>query len=495
MSVVVAPIVIPKAPDVLFEIPAVVASDIKFSPTTLDLPPKMSLLSLFHEYRKIRTEIHKHIGIDNELKYIFNLTSGNSIGRIHLGKTYDFLLYLLFFKDAPVHLKKGIVLYNKAEEAANRKIGLLPIYKDSPATKFDFIYSIYLNDYSKRNDVTGNYLSDLNILQNYLQKHLKVGGSAIFLPNYYTHEGLSFPFLLKLFFKHVVVHYSEQLIAIGYNGLAYNSTAFAYLDIAKINDYVSFAKKMLEYRIKVNRSFLAEDKAELFKHYQLNIIASKRLLGIPLTPIDNNYFLYSLNEFHKNPMDYKKYIKAGIGAEEGQFLLNTIIENKCKKVVEVGFANGISAAYMLTALKETGGHLISIDPFQTEQWKDAASILVKKMKMKSRHTLIQKKSHVALPDILKKHGEGSFDLVFVDGWHTFDYTLLDVFYAEKLIRLNGIIVIDDAMHPGVAACVKYLNTNWKFLQPMSGPKTFAMYRKIKTDERDWDYHAVWGTSA
>lgn len=488
MSVVVAPIVIPKAPDVLFEIPAVVASEIKFSPTTLDLPPKMSLLPLFHEYRKIRAEIYKHLEIDNELKYMFNTTSGNFIGRIRLGKTYDFLLYFLFFKNA--HYKKGIVLYNKSEEAENRKIGLLPIYKDSPPTKFDFIYSIYLNNYMKRDAVDGNYLSDLNVLQKYLQKHLKIGGSAIFIPNYYTYEGLSFPFLLKLFFKHVIVHYSEQLIAIGYNGLAYNSSEYAYLDIAKINDYVSFAKKMIEYRIEVNRAFLAEDKADLFKHYQLNIIASKRLLGIPLTHIDNNYFLYSLNEFHKNPLDYKKYIKAGIGAEEGQFLLNTIIENKCKKVIEVGFANGISAAYMLTALKEIDGHLTSIDPFQTEQWKDAASILVKEMKMKTHHTLIQKKSHVALPDILKKHGEGSFDMVFIDGWHTFDYTLLDVFYAEKLVRLNGIIVIDDAMHPGVAACVKYLNTNWKFLQPMPGPKTFAMYRKNKTDERDWNYHAV-----
>lgn len=488
MSVVVAPIVIPKAPDVLFEIPAVVASEIKFSPTTLDLPPKMSLLPLFHEYRKIRAEIYKHLEIDNELKYMFNTTSGNFIGRIRLGKTYDFLLYLLFFKNA--HYKKGIVLYNKSEEAENRKIGLLPIYKDSPPIKFDFIYSIYLNDYTKRNDVDGNYLSDINILKNYLQKHLKIGGSVIFIPKYYTHEGLSFPFLLKLFFKQVIVHYTEQIIAIDYNGLAYNSNEYAYLDVSKIGKYVNFAKKMIEYRIEVNRAFLAEDKADLFKHYQLNIIASKRLLGIPITPIDRNYFLYSLNMFHKDPTDYKKYIKAGIGAEEGQFLLNTIIENKCKKIIEIGFANGISAAYMLTALKETDGHLISIDPFQTEQWKDAASMLVKKMKMKTRHTLIQKKSHEALPNLLTKNGEGSFDLVFVDGWHTFDYTLLDIFYAEKLIHLNGFIVVDDAMHPGVAACVKYLNTNWKFLKPISGPKTFAIYQKIKTDERDWDYHTV-----
>jgi len=474
-----AAIVVPKAPDVLFEVPAVDASEFKFTPTIIDLPSNMSLLPLFYEYRELRAEIYKHLEIDTELKYIFKMTSGNLIGRVYFDKKFDFLLPLLFFKDN-THRKKGIILYDKGEEEVNRKNGWLPIYADSPPTKFDMVYSLYMNNYfTKRNDVDGTYLSDLNVLQNYLQKHLKVGGSAVFVPNQYTHEGQSFPFLLKLFFKHVIVHYSDQMIAIGYNGAAYTFKDFPYLDADRIREYVSFSKKILEYRIQVNRAFLAEDKTVLFRHFQLNIIASKRLLGIPLTTIDKNYFLYSLNMFNKNPTDYKKFIKTTIGEKEGDFLLNIITKNKCKKVVEVGFADGVSAAYMLTALHNISGHLTSIDPFETTQWKDAGTQLVKLMKMHTIHTLVQEKSHIALPELLKTHGEGSFDMVYIDGWHTFDYTLLDVFFAEKLIRLNGIIIIDQATHPGVETCVKYLNTNWKFLQPIAGPKNFAVYKKRK----------------
>jgi hypothetical protein len=28
-------------------------------------------------------------------------------------------------------------------------------------------------------------------------------------------------------------------------------------------------------------------------------------------------------------------------------------------------------------------------------------------------------------------------LVFVDGWHTFDYTLLDLFFADLLTEVGG----------------------------------------------------------
>ena len=59
-----------------------------------------------------------------------------------------------------------------------------------------------------------------------------------------------------------------------------------------------------------------------------------------------------------------------------------------------------------------------------------------------------------------------FDFVFIDGWHTFDYTLIDFFYADKLIREGGIIIIDDALHRGVAKFVKYMDTNYKFYKKL-----------------------------
>jgi len=41
---------------------------------------------------------------------------------------------------------------------------------------------------------------------------------------------------------------------------------------------------------------------------------------------------------------------------------------------------------------------------------------------KKRHKLYEKKSYVALPLLIKK--KLKFDFIFIDGFHTFDYTLI-----------------------------------------------------------------------
>jgi hypothetical protein len=83
-------------------------------------------------------------------------------------------------------------------------------------------------------------------------------------------------------------------------------------------------------------------------------------------------------------------------------------------------------------------------------------------------------------------------LSFVDGWHTFDYTLIDFFYGDKLLRIGCYIVIDDALHQGVEKTLKYLDTNYSgFYKRIKGgnvPSTFGVYEKLREDTRDWDDH-------
>ena len=52
-----------------------------------------------------------------------------------------------------------------------------------------------------------------------------------------------------------------------------------------------------------------------------------------------------------------------------------------------------------------------------------------------------------------KKDSDKFDLIFIDGWHTFYYTLVDFFYSNLLLKIGGMIIIDDALHAGVAKCV------------------------------------------
>ena len=93
-----------------------------------------------------------------------------------------------------------------------------------------------------------------------------------------------------------------------------------------------------------------------------------------------------------------------------------------------------------------------------------------------------------MPELLEDNEE-KFDFIFIDGWHTFDYTLLDFFYADKLLRKGGIIIIDDAKHLGVAKCVRYIDTNYRnFYRKLKSHNTIACYKKIGNDERTWNYH-------
>jgi len=174
---------------------------------------------------------------------------------------------------------------------------------------------------------------------------------------------------------------------------------------------------------------------------------------------------------------------------EGNFLYNTILKYNCLKCMEVGMAYGISSMYILLALKKnlnSNKRLDSIDPFQSTQWKNFGVNLVKSIKMDKYHILYENTSYRILPELLEK--KESYDLIFIDGWHTFDYTLLDFFYANLLLKKDGIIIVDDAYHQGVNKCLKYIDTNYKHYKRIQSPSTVGAYQKITEDVRTWDYH-------
>jgi predicted O-methyltransferase YrrM len=178
-------------------------------------------------------------------------------------------------------------------------------------------------------------------------------------------------------------------------------------------------------------------------------------------------------------------ISSAINGAEGRFIQDILLKYGAVNCLEVGMAYGISAFYMLT---NPDIRLISIDPFQSTQWHNYGVKLLANFGFNTRHRLYPVKSYVALPQLLAEMGPGSFDFIFVDGFHTFDYTLVDVFYANLLTKVGGIIAIDDALHAGVAKCVKYIDANYPFFKRLVSPSTVAVYLKMREDTRDWDHH-------
>ena len=85
-------------------------------------------------------------------------------------------------------------------------------------------------------------------------------------------------------------------------------------------------------------------------------------------------------------------------------------------------------------------------------------------------------------------GDCGLDFIFIDGWHTFDYTLVDFFYADLLVREGGMIIVDDVLHRGVNKFEKYIKTNYGFYKQLNSPKTVGCFKKLRKDDRDWDFH-------
>jgi predicted O-methyltransferase YrrM len=189
-------------------------------------------------------------------------------------------------------------------------------------------------------------------------------------------------------------------------------------------------------------------------------------------------------------------LTAGINAEEGYFMYDLIKQNKFKHCLEIGMANGMSALYMCQALKENdnGGTLISIDPFQTTQWKQEGVNNIKRAGLVEYSALLEEMDYLALPEILanmKANKVPKFDLIFIDGDHRFDYTLLDFLYSDLLLNVGGVILVDDIRHRSVKPVINYLDTNYTHFTMLKGPKasdTMACFIKKKQDERAWNFH-------
>ena len=136
--------------------------------------------------------------------------------------------------------------------------------------------------------------------------------------------------------------------------------------------------------------------------------------------------------------------------------------------LEVGCGFGISTFCICSMLsdREHAHHTI-IDPFQNTPYKDPCTgeividfhgLGISNLKRAGYNffELIEKTSDLALPELLKDK-KGQFDMIFIDGWHSFDQVILDLYYANKLIRIGGYIIVDDCDFCSVGKAVNCLS--------------------------------------
>jgi predicted O-methyltransferase YrrM len=145
---------------------------------------------------------------------------------------------------------------------------------------------------------------------------------------------------------------------------------------------------------------------------------------------------------------------------EGEFLQAILSDLKPKATLEIGLAYGVSSLYILDALsKQEGCTHIVVDPcqFDPNLWNGCGLRNIEKAGFRAMVDFHHAPSHEALPEILKTGQR--IDFAFIDGWHTFDYSFIDFFYAHKMLNVGGVIALDDANVPSVRKLARYILAN------------------------------------
>jgi predicted O-methyltransferase YrrM len=129
-----------------------------------------------------------------------------------------------------------------------------------------------------------------------------------------------------------------------------------------------------------------------------------------------------------------------VSEEDGRFMRLMVLSTKAKRALEIGAASGYSAIWIGLGLRETGGHLVTIEYDKARAMQAAANI--KKAGLSDIVTVIQGDALAEIPKI-----SASFDFVFCDAWKR-DYqkyfTLVfpalnkgGVFLAHNVINKSG----------------------------------------------------------
>lgn len=148
-----------------------------------------------------------------------------------------------------------------------------------------------------------------------------------------------------------------------------------------------------------------------------------------------------------------------VSRAEGQTLYALARKNQSHEVLEVGMAFGLSSLFICDALKENGGgRLTSIDPYQHGHFSGIGLRNITKAGYGDMHRFLDRASYLELPRLLES-GE-RFDMAFIDGNHRYEYTLVDFFYALRMLNVDGWLILHDPCMPSVRKVVAFLLRNY-----------------------------------
>jgi predicted O-methyltransferase YrrM len=144
------------------------------------------------------------------------------------------------------------------------------------------------------------------------------------------------------------------------------------------------------------------------------------------------------------------------------------IDKKDKElsILEIGFAYGTSALIFLNQLIKYKNKIRYdiVDMNQSTQWNNLGlknvDQFLKINKKSIKYNLYEEDSTKALPKLKEK-----YDIIFIDGGHTEDIVSQDILNSDKLLKKNGIMILDDVLHEGVKlALLSFLKNHKNYVK-------------------------------
>lgn len=135
-------------------------------------------------------------------------------------------------------------------------------------------------------------------------------------------------------------------------------------------------------------------------------------------------------------------------------LYRFVLEHKPNKILELGFAHGVSACIMAAGLDElsTDGIIDTIDILPAKAWQDKVMSIEKLSSQMGLDKYIriyrEEKSYTwwLKKEIKKSKKEENwvpYDFIFIDGSHNWTIDSSAFFLCEKLLRTEGWMLFDD----------------------------------------------------
>lgn len=152
-----------------------------------------------------------------------------------------------------------------------------------------------------------------------------------------------------------------------------------------------------------------------------------------------------------------------VSESEAKILMQLIEDTHAKTSLETGVAFGASALAICKAHKNNGGDHkhYGVDPNQFSFYGGVAIASLKKEGLSENFHLLEGPSHTMLPKLIE--AGVVLDCAFIDGWHTFDYTLIDFFLIDKMLRPGGFIAFHDMYGPAKQKVLRFILSHRKYI--------------------------------